>query len=179
MTHVTVPSTAVAADGTQFDIIRTGGEAANILMTGHARDPGITRYRPDVRLTRSQSGMSTTQQQAEWAVRVALGQSKVSTYRVLDWRAGPDRVLWRPNQITGVVDPYAGIDDDMLIQGVTYSFGDRGLVTELSVTGRDAFDRINESDRRRQRRGAKTSPYTGPASFVGPNGQVVPIVRVP
>ena len=92
-------------------------------MTGHARDPEITRYRPHVRLTRSQSGMSSTQEQAEWAVRVARGMAQSLTVTVLDWRAGADRVLWKPNQLAAVYDPYSGTDKDMLIvEGAVHGF---------------------------------------------------------
>ena len=127
-------------------------EASSVLMTGHARDPEITRYRPHVRLTRSQSGMSSTQEQAEWAVRVARGMAQSLTVTVLDWRAGADRVLWKPNQLAAVYDPYSGTDKDMLIAGVSYVLGPEGMTTELRLAGPTAFDRINEAERRRHSR---------------------------
>ncbi len=126
-------------------------ESSGVLMTGHAQDPEITRWRPTVRLTRSQSGMSSTQEQAEWMLRVARGQGESITYTVLDWRAGGSSALWRPNQISAVDDPYADIDKDMLIAGVTFTFDDKGEKTMLRVCGRTAFDRINEAERRRHR----------------------------
>lgn len=130
-------------------------EAAAIVMTGHAIDPEITRWRPTVRLTRSQSGMSTAQEQAEWMLRVARGQSEALRYDVLDWRAGPDNALWLPNQVTAVWDPYAGIDKDMLIAGCEYNFGAQGIKTQLRLVGVTAYDRINEADRRKRRAPAK------------------------
>jgi prophage tail gpP-like protein len=120
-------------------------------MTGHARDPEITRWRPDVRLTRTQSGMSTTQEQAEWAVRVARGLGTKLTYTVLGWRAGPDKKLWRPNQVVQVVDPWSGIDKKMLISAVRYRYGAEGEITLLTLVGVTAFDRINEAEKRRHR----------------------------
>lgn len=126
-------------------------EAVTILPVGHARDPQITRWRPTVRLTRSQSGMTSTQEQAEWALRVARGEGETLTYSVLDWRAGPKRALWRTNQLVAVQDPYADIDRDMLIAGVAYEFGEQGAVTQLRVCGVSAFDRINEAEKRRHR----------------------------
>jgi prophage tail gpP-like protein len=125
-------------------------EASSILMTGHAIDPEITRYRPTVRLTRSQSGMSTTQEQAEWMLRVARGQAEKLHYTVLDWRAGTGNVLWRPNQVAFVYDAFAERAKDMLIAGVSYLFDAEGARTELRVVGVTAYDRINEADRRRQ-----------------------------
>lgn len=130
-------------------------EATTVLMTGHAQDPEITRWRPTVRQTRSQSGMSSTQEQAEWAVRVARGEGISLVYSVLGWRAGDNFDLWRPNQLVAVYDPYRGIDQDMLIAGVTYTIGARGQITQLRVVGRTAFDRINEAERRRHHHGGR------------------------
>ena len=144
--HTAVPF----APGASPDLPKTS-EASSVLMTGHARDPEITRYRPHVRLTRSQSGMSTTQVQAEWAVRVARGMGQHLILTVLGWRAGPDNLLWRPNQLVAVYEPYSDTNKDMLIAGVSYSLGPAGMMTELRLAGPTAFDRINEAERRRHR----------------------------
>lgn len=143
-------------------------EASNILMTGHAIDPEITRFRPTVRLTRSQSGMSTTQEQAEWMLRVARGQADLLRYTVLDWRAGANRVLWRPNQVAYVYDPFAERTKDMLIAGVRYLFDAEGARTELRVVGVTAYDRINEADRRRPTKGTAGGPAKPLDSTVQP-----------
>lgn len=129
----------------------TTKEKAGIVMTGHATDPEITRYRPDVRQVLTQSGASSVQEQAEWHVRVARGQSLRQSYTVLDWRAGPDGELWRPNTLVAVYDPFAEIDDDLLIAGVDYLFSEEGARTQLHLVGRTAYDRINEPARRRPR----------------------------
>jgi prophage tail gpP-like protein len=126
-------------------------------MTGHAIDPQITRYRPTVRLTRSQSGMSTTQEQAEWALRVARGQGDQLTYTVLQWRVGPSRALWRINQVVTVTDPYIDIDKPMLIAGVKFSLDEQSQKTELRIVGVTAYDRINEAQKRKQRHTARST----------------------
>jgi prophage tail gpP-like protein len=123
-------------------------EASSILMTGHAIDPEITRYRPTLRLTRSQSGMSTTQEQAEWMLRVARGEADRLRFTVLDWRSGSANALWRPNQVAYVYDPFGERSKDMLIAGVTYLFDEQGERTELRIVGVTAYDRINEADRK-------------------------------
>jgi prophage tail gpP-like protein len=136
-------------------------EASSIVMTGHAIDPEMNRWRPTVRLTRSQSGMSTTQAQAEWMLRVAKGQSTSLRYVVLGCRAGSNNVLWRPNQVTTVYDPYAGIDRDMLIAGVRFEGGPEGVKTSLRVVGVTAYDLINEAAKKR-------SPTPSKAATSGP-----------
>ena len=127
-------------------------EAAGILISGHASDPDVTRWRPSVLLTRTQSGGATAQQQAEWRVRVARGLSEELLYTVLDWRSGGR--LWRPNTIVRVSDPYAGIDDEMLISRVAMRIGPDGPnpntpQTDIAVVGRTAYDRINQATPKR------------------------------
>ena len=148
--HCALDSTAVPAGTTPAPApaAATAKERTAVAMTGHAIDPEIKRWRPTVKMVRTQSGMSTVQEQAEWALRVARGQADRLEYDVLDWRA-PSGVLWRPNQVVPVWDPYAGIDKDMLIAGVTYRFSDRGARTSLRMVGVTAYDRINESERRK------------------------------
>lgn len=137
--------------------------AAQVVRTGIATDPEVTRYRPRVRLVRTESAGASAQEQADWLMRVARGESERLTYVVPDWRGGPGSIvrnpsdprgggrLWRPNELVAVVDPYAGIDRDMLIAAVTYRYDAQGSRTEIRVVGPEAFDRIQE-DARRQRR---------------------------
>lgn len=136
-----------------------GTASAGILMTGHATDPEIPYWHPHVRLTRSQAGMSSTQAQAEWQVRVFRGEAQTPQYTVLDWRAGPPvgsgaPALWRPNAEVAVYDPPAGLDKDMLIAGVTYRMDERGVATVLRLVGLGAYDLVNEAERRRGHTGA-------------------------
>jgi prophage tail gpP-like protein len=114
------------------------------VMTGHSIDPEVTRYRPTVRMVKTQAGAATVQQQAEWSLRIAKGQAETLNYKVLDWRAGPSNALWLPNALSHVTDPYAQVDKDMLISGVTYMFDQSGEYTQLELAGRTAFDRIDE-----------------------------------
>jgi prophage tail gpP-like protein len=167
MTSATTPGTP--ANGS------TVTEGSTILMTGHAHDLDITRYRPTVKLTRTQSGMSTAQDQAEWWVRVARGLGDTLTYTALDWRAGKAQAnglgaLWRPNAVVTVTDPYADIDKPMLIVGTTYSEGADGQTTRLRVAGLTAFDRTNEAEKRRHR-------VTGNAVTKPLSSAVVPLTQ--
>jgi prophage tail gpP-like protein len=122
----------------------TTTESVSAIMTGHAIDPQITRYRPTVRMVKTQSGAATVQQQAEWGLRVAKGMGETLNYQVLDWRAGPNKALWLPNALSHVTDAFMAVDTDMLISGVTYKYDGTGEYTQLELAGRTAFDRINE-----------------------------------
>ncbi len=122
----------------------TTTESVTSIMTGHAIDPQITRYRPTVRMVKTQAGAASVTQQADWGLRVARGMGTTLEYTVLDWRAGPANALWLPNALSHVTDPFVGLDKDMLISGVTYGFDAGGEKTELQLAGRSAFDRIDE-----------------------------------
>jgi prophage tail gpP-like protein len=148
---VHLDSTVAPLTGTPAPVAAVAPEASAIVMTGHATDPEITRYRPTVRMTRTQSGSSTTQEQAEWAVRVARGEGDELYYSVPDWRSpqGPDGTLWRPNQVTPLYDPFLAIDKDMLIAGVHFTYGAAGMKTRMRVVGVTAYDRINEASKKK------------------------------
>ena len=151
--------------------------AAQIVRTGRATDAEVTRYRPRVRLVRTESAGASAQEQADWLMRVARGQSEGLTYTVPDWRGGAGSIvrnpsdprgggrLWRPNELVALIDPYAGIDRDMLIAGVTYRYGPGGSTTEIRVVGPEAFDRVQE-DARRQRRQRSVQDNTQPGGSV-------------
>lgn len=135
---------------------RTAQEQPAIGTMGHAIDPEVTRWRPTVRYTRSQSGMSSVQEQAEWMARVAKGQSDRVLFTVLGFRGGQKDELWRPNALVRVWEPYSGIDRDMLIAGIVYTYDDRtGAETRLRLAGRSAYDRINEAERGKHKRGGR------------------------
>ncbi|MDA8049959.1 MAG: hypothetical protein M0002_08135 [Rhodospirillales bacterium] len=119
-------------------------ETVTVAMTGHAIDPEITRWRPNVRGSRTQSGTASAQAQAEWALRVAKGMGENLDYTVLDWRAGAANALWLPNQLVNVSDAWADVGRDMLIAGVTYRMSAQGITTSLRLAGRTAFARIDE-----------------------------------
>ncbi len=127
LSHTAVPLTALPTLPPQP--AAQAPEARSVIRTGRARDPEVTRWRPRVRLVRTDAGTAgaSPAEQADWLMRTARGQSEGLTYTVQDWRAGPDTDgrggrLWRPNEVVAVVDPYAGIDRDMLISGVSYLY---------------------------------------------------------
>lgn len=135
-------------DGSIFPVelstTATQNESVTSVMTGHAIDPQVTRYRPTVRQVKTQAGAATVQQQADWQLRIQKGMAETLHYRVLDWRAGKDNALWLPNQMVNVNDAFGQVADDMLISGITYKFDQSGAYTELELAGRTAFDRIDE-----------------------------------
>ncbi|MDU7520206.1 MAG: hypothetical protein E7K72_02230 [Roseomonas mucosa] len=124
---------------------------STIVMTGRAKDPEVTRYRPRVWTVRTQSGGASVAEQAAWRMRTARGASEGVTYAVKGWRDGTEQRLWRPNEIVLVDDGYSLFGSDMLIAGVTYQDGEEGARTQLRVVGPETYDRIDEGDSRARR----------------------------
>jgi prophage tail gpP-like protein len=122
-------------------------ERRGIVMTGRARDEAVTRHRPKVASSKTQSGGVSVQEQADWMMRTARAQSDQVKHTVADWRAGDDARLWRTNELVLVEDRYAGLNGDMLISGVTFQYGeDTGHRAVLSITGPAAFDVLREAN---------------------------------
>ncbi|OYV89672.1 MAG: hypothetical protein B7Z57_11630 [Acidiphilium sp. 37-60-79] len=141
---LTSSTNPTSAPGVPPAVSETVAEAATVQMTGHAIDPEIKRYRPTVRGVRTQSGSSSVQAQAEWALRVARGMGRTGHYSVLGWGPSPGGALWLPNQLVQVSDAYADINRDMLIASVRYSLSNKGASSVIGIAGRTAFDRIDE-----------------------------------
>ncbi|MBW6402028.1 hypothetical protein KPL78_29550 [Roseomonas sp. HJA6] len=141
-------------------------DRAAVVMTGHARDEEITLHRPTVRAAKSQSGTDTVQAQADWLARVARGKGQEHQALVLDWRAGDQRELWRPNSLVLIDDPFGGILEERLIGALTYSYSDQGATTRLRVVRKGAYDldpavRERRHQRRRQQGRAQDGTARG------------------
>lgn len=122
-------------------------ERHGIVMTGRAADPVVTRYRPKVSHTKTQSGGASVREQAEWMMRVARAKADQVKHTVQDWRAGDEAKLWRTNELVLVEDRYAGLNGDMLIGRIEFSYGEKGgHRTTLGLYGPAAFDVLREGD---------------------------------
>ncbi|XKM42034.1 phage baseplate assembly protein [Rhizobium ruizarguesonis] len=124
-------------------------ERKGTAATGIATDDEITRYRPIVHLARSKADATAAQDEADWRMRTARGESEEVTYTVKGF--GVDGKLWRVNEITFVSDAFQDIERDMLIVRVTNRSDEGGDVTELTVTSPEAFDAEPTGKRRTNR----------------------------
>lgn len=144
-------------------------EAGGVLITGHAQDPEIKRWRPTVSMAKTQSTKKSAQTQAEWMKRTRRAKGERLDYTVQDWRAGASMQLWRPNELTMARDQFQQLSRDMLIAGVCYMYGDRGEQTRLRLTGPEAYDLQPEGERRQSKRGKSKS---GGSSSGGGSGKL-------
>ena len=130
-------------------------EAAGSLVMGHARDEEVTRWRPVVNLSRTQTSQNDAQTYAEWLMRTRRGKSEQVDYEVSGWRAPGG--LWRLNQLAMVEDNYSLISRQMLIHRIAYQYSARGELTRLGLCGPEAYDREPAGDRRQAKGGARSA----------------------
>lgn len=133
----------------------TGRESRGVAIQGHARDVEVTRWRPTVKQVRTASLLKDAQTQAQWYVNNARGASETVTYSRHGFRAAGQ--LWRTNQMTFVEDPFNDVSKDLLVAGVTLDYGATGSVTQLRVTGKEAYDKTMEGEGDKSSGGSKSS----------------------
>lgn len=88
----------------------------------------------------------TVQDQADWRMRTTRAHGTMRVYTVKGY-AGANGDLWLPNALVYVKDPYAGLDQDMLIAAVTYVADQEGYTTRISVVPPDTYDLTGDADR--------------------------------
>lgn len=107
-----------------------------------ATDDYIKRYRPLIVIAEDKGSHATYKQRAEWERNVRRGRSARATVHVNGWRNGSGD-LWRANTLVHFKSDYLAADVTLLVVGGTYILDEsQGMVTELSLVGREAFDLI-------------------------------------
>lgn len=111
-------------------------------VSATAKDSFVKRYRPLIVLAEDKGANATFKQRAEWERNVRRGRSARATVRVNGWR-NVSGALWKANTLSRLISTYLGADADLLIVGGTYILDEsQGMVTELSLVGREAFDLV-------------------------------------
>ncbi len=111
-------------------------------VSATATDTYIERYRPLIVLAEDKGAHATYKQRAEWERNVRRGRSARATVRVNGWR-NVSGAIWRANTLAHLKSEFLGADANLLIVGGTYILDEnQGMVTELSLAGREAFDLI-------------------------------------
>jgi prophage tail gpP-like protein len=130
--------------GARFAMERAVGEKratapkALTQIIGTVKDDGVTRYRPLVIIAEGQADDAEAAKRADWEMRRRLAKSKVATVSVVGWRQEDGR-LWQQNEMIWIRSKYLGLDQEMLIGAVSFSYGAGGEITDLELTLPDAF----------------------------------------
>ena len=129
--------------GKRFAMERAAGKRATkpkelTQITATVKDPGVKRYRPHVIVADSQSDAAEAAKRADWEMRRRKAKSKNATVTVVGWHQD-DGSLWKQNQMIWIHSRYLGLDMEMLIGKVSFSYGNGGELTELDLMLPDAL----------------------------------------
>lgn len=110
---------------------------------GTAADSHVPRRRVLVIKADGQADAQACRDRARWEAVHRAGKSLSVSYAVQGWRQ-ENGALWRPNLLVRVRDPIVGIDGDMLIAEVTWRLDDGGMVADLTVVPKAAYELLPE-----------------------------------
>ena len=130
-----------------------------------ASDPGVPLYRPKVIIAEGQLTQAQLQLRANWQRSYHYGQSLKAEVTVPGWTQ-PDGSLWRVNQMVPVDAPFLGVNEDLLILKVTWSYSlSAGHQTKLTVGPVDGAlpspSLLKEQRRKKGRRGRTAFAWSG------------------
>lgn len=115
-------------------------------VRGEATDPGTRRYRPLLMIAEQSVDGAAAQDRATWEANVRAARARQISVVVQGWRERPGGALWSPNRLVRLTDDWLAVDQDMLITGVTFTKGDQGTRTELSLMPPGAFELVAEPE---------------------------------
>lgn len=112
-----------------------GSSAANIRAT--SRDPSVRTRALTLQVEGESAGI--LKKRALWEARSRASKSRGYTVTVLGWHRA-DGTLWRPGLMVDVVDPWASIEQALLVTKVELSKGLTGTKARLELKGEHAYD---------------------------------------
>ena len=112
---------------------------------GSATDAEIKRHRELVVVAGSGADAQHCADRAKWEAAVRAGRGARATVTVQGWRSGGGQ-LWPVNAMVALRSPTLGLDREMLISEVSFSLGDGGAVTQLSLVRPEAFALLQQPE---------------------------------
>ncbi|PHQ72403.1 MAG: hypothetical protein COB93_00230 [Sneathiella sp.] len=116
---------------------------------GRSKDEGVTRYRPKIIIPSGSVDKKRAQEIADWERDRAAGEGRKASLTVSGWRDG-EGLLWEPSWLVSCVFPWLRIDQDMLIERVTFKQGADGTTTEMALVDPRAYGGKSKGNRSSQ-----------------------------
>ncbi len=113
------------------DLFPDAESSAHVLA--NAKDKEIDRHRPLLISAEDVVDQDAAAERAAWEASVRAARSRQARITVQGWREQPDGPLWQPNCRVRLTDDWLGINDELLITGVTLSKDGGGTTTELTL----------------------------------------------
>ena len=150
---------------------RAGNDNDNGKAAAHVKeqvaDSGIARYRPFVKQADGQATPALAKRQAEWEKQVREARSTTLSCTVAGWTQQGGRV-WDINQLAAVEAAPLGVNGEMLVSAVEYTYDDSCEITKLELKRPDAYLPDPEEAKKAESKpektaAAKTQPNAKPA----------------
>lgn len=103
-----------------------------------SRDSGIDRFRPLLIISEGNVDNGQAQERANWEATVRAAKSAQVQVTVLGWFNGANQ-LWKPNQLVRIQSGMLGLNQEMLIESVSYSKDESGTLTTMGLVRPDAY----------------------------------------
>ena len=112
-----------------------GGRAATVT------DPAINRYRPKILVNEDNLTVGGASIRGDWYKSRMLGEANTSEITVAGWRENGDTgALWQTNRLAEIRDPIQNLNTTWLIKSVTFTEGDGGRITVLTLVPPESLD---------------------------------------
>lgn len=122
-----------------------GDAEQNAGTKGSARDAGISRYRPRIRMADDLADGVTAADQAQWEAMTNRAKAVTAEVTFAGWRH--EGGLWRPNSLVAVSCPTVEVVGDRLLGAVDLTHNAKdGTLAKLSLVGRGAYDLLAEKE---------------------------------
>lgn len=143
---INIENASVEFDGSQrfssYEVhgVRVGADLDPALTVDSAAadDAIVPRYRMLRIRGESSADKAWCKARAEWEAITRAGQSITAEITVKGWEWAPG-FIWKPGQMTAVLSEMLGITETLVINACTYTDGDKGPETQLTLQPMGAF----------------------------------------
>jgi len=122
----------------QSSVPEDASPAIDFANFGTAKDSVITRLRPMTLMAEGNSSLKICQVRAQWEASFRAAKSARFSVVVYGWHQ-ENGVLWTPNRLVNLDSNFLGVNQDLLISGVTFSKGSGGTTTTLELEREGAY----------------------------------------
>jgi prophage tail gpP-like protein len=110
--------------------------------TGEATDNAVRGSRHHVIVAEGAANDVDCEKRAQWARNTAVGRSQRAVYTVQGWTYNATTDVWPINVLVPVEDDIANVQRDLLIVSAAFVKDERGTITELTLSPREAYDTL-------------------------------------
>lgn len=141
--EITIKSQTTAGGQSKYDLVASQPASTVTRTVASSGVDGVDRHRPLILISESQATAERCRQRAQWEAGHRQALARKLSVTVQDWSQSTG-ALWSPNRLVHVKDAWLRIDEDWLIESVTYQLSSSGSTTKIDLVGPGSFDVLPE-----------------------------------